>query len=129
MRRRAAGVALLVALSAGAARADPRLDYMLQCRGCHGPDGAGVTGAAPSLRRLGRFVATPAGRDYLIRVPGVSRSELDDAALAALLNWLLRDQPLPPDFVGFQPDEVAAARRSPLTDVVTARRAVIGDGQ
>lgn len=129
MMRTAVGVLLCAALAAGAAHADPRLDYMLQCRGCHGPEGAGVAGAAPSLHDLSGFVATPAGRDYLIRVPGIARSELDDAALAALLNWLLRAQPLPADFVPFSPAEVSAARAAPLADVVAARRAVLGDAQ
>jgi hypothetical protein len=125
--RLAVRVLLFAALTAVAAHADPRLDYMLQCRGCHGPEGAGVADAAPSLRELSRFVASPAGRDYLIRVPGISRSELDDAALAALLNWLLRDQALPADFVPYTRAEVAAARVAPLTDVVAARQAVLGE--
>ena len=33
----------------------------------------------------------PGGREYLMRVPGTSQSELDDAQTAALLNWMVRE--------------------------------------
>ena len=73
---------------------------MLHCRGCHGPDGAGAPGAAPSFRgQVAKFLCVPGGREYLVRVPGTAQSELDDARTAALLNWLLRE---------FSPDEIPA---------------------
>lgn len=116
---------LAAALSALPAAADPRVDYMLHCRGCHGPDGAGVTGAAPSFRgRLAKFLWVPGGREYLIRVPGTAQSELDDARTAALLNWLLREfspDEIPADFAPYGADEVARHRHAPLTDVWAAR--------
>ena len=65
---------------------------MLNCRGCHGPDGAGAPGAAPSFRgQVAKFLSVPGGREYLIRVPGTAQSELDDAHTAALLTWLVRE--------------------------------------
>jgi hypothetical protein len=66
----------------------------------------------------------PAGREYLIRVPGTSQSELDDARVAALLNWMLRElaaSPLPAGAAPFTEAEVARHRRPPLADVGAAR--------
>ncbi len=120
---------LTAALAAAPAAADPRVDYMLQCRGCHGPAGAGASGAAPSFRgELAKFLWVPGGREYLIRVPGTAQSELDDARTAALLNWLLREfspDAIPPDFTPYGADEVARHRHAPLTDVWAARAALL----
>jgi mono/diheme cytochrome c family protein len=131
---RTAAIALGAALAAVAlvrtpARGDPRVDYVLQCRGCHGPDGSGAPGAAPSFRgQLGRFLAVPGGRAYLVRVPGAAQSELDDARTAALLNWLLHEfspDEIPPDFTPYGADEVARERRNPLIDVQATRRELL----
>ncbi|MFI5364552.1 MAG: hypothetical protein ACHQ4J_02910 [Candidatus Binatia bacterium] len=107
------------------AAADPQIDYVLHCRGCHGPDGGGVPGGAPSFRgQIAKFLWVPGGREYLIRVPGAAQSELSDARLAALLNWMVRTfsaEQLPADFVPFGPMEVARLRGSPLTDAARAR--------
>jgi mono/diheme cytochrome c family protein len=108
------------------AAADPKVDYMLHCQGCHGPDGAGAPGAAPSFRgQVARFLTVPGGREYLIRVPGTAQSELDDARTAALLNWLLNEfsaKEIPADFVPYDAAEVTRHRRSALIDVGAARR-------
>ena len=73
-RRTMMAAALAVAVAAPA-YGGPSTDYLLQCRGCHGPDGAGAPGAAPSFRgQVGRFLAVPGGREYLIRVPGTAQS-------------------------------------------------------
>jgi hypothetical protein len=106
-------------------RADPAADYMLHCRGCHGPDGAGVPPDVPDLRgELGRLVQRPGGREFVLRVPGVAQSELNDARTAALLNWLVavfgEIQP-GPDFLPFTAAEVTRHRRNPLVDVDAAR--------
>jgi hypothetical protein len=124
------GVALGLLLGAAAAHADPALDWMLNCRGCHGAEGAGVGDAVPRLAgEVARFLAVPGGREFLIRVPGVAQSELDDVRLAALLTWMV---------ARFGPREIAAAaapfsaiqvgrlRRRPLVDVAGVRRAVLG---
>jgi mono/diheme cytochrome c family protein len=129
-RARRGAAALIVALIAAAlipsvARADPRVDYMLNCRGCHGPDGAGAPGAAPSFRgQVARFLSVPGGREYLIRVPGTAQSELDDAHTAALLTWLVREfspEEVPADFTPYTAAEVGGARHTPLTDVWKTR--------
>lgn len=119
------GVGVLVVVSAAPTLADPQTDYMLHCRGCHGPDGAGAPGAAPSFRgQVAKFLWVPGGREYLIRVPGTAQSELSDARTAALLNWIVQEfsaREMPADFVPYSEAEVTLHRRAPLTDVVAVR--------
>jgi hypothetical protein len=116
---------IAVALLARPAHADPRVDYMLNCRGCHGPDGAGAPGAAPSFRgQVAKFLSVPGGREYLIRVPGTAQSELDDVRTAALLTWLVQEfspGEIPVDFTPYTAAEVGPARHTPLTDVWRTR--------
>jgi hypothetical protein len=118
-------LAALLACS-GVSRADPAIDYMLNCQGCHLADGKGLSGSVPDLRgTLGRLVTVPGGRDFLVQVPGSSNAPLDDAALAALINWMLPKfsaDTVPTSFVPFTEDEVAALRRERLEDV-SGRRA------
>ena len=80
-------VCLTAAGSAGA-QALPETDYALQCRGCHGPDGAGVPGRVPALAGVAALLETPAGRARLLAVPGVRQSSLSDERLAHLLEWV-----------------------------------------
>ena len=119
--------AVLLLWSAGAG-ADSRQDYILHCRGCHGPDGAGVDGAVPSFRgEMGKFLRVPGGREFLVRVPGTAQSELDDAHIAALLNWMLREfspEQIPPGFEPYSGAEIAVLRR-PLADVESVRRQLL----
>lgn len=142
MSVRLRGAALLLALglvaSAPAARAGepkamtdygPAADYMLHCRGCHLSSGRGMPGKVPALRdRVGLFLTVPGGREYLLRVPGVSQSPLSDAALAALLNWVVRRFGPAQAVAGFRPftpAEVTAGRRPPLSDVADRRAALL----
>jgi hypothetical protein len=114
-----------VSIATAPARADPRIDYILNCQGCHGPDGAGAPGAAPSFRdHVAKFLSVSGGREYLMRVPGVTQSELNDARTAAVLNWLVREfspQQVPTDFRPYTEAEVGQHRHAPLTDVVAVR--------
>ena len=122
-------VGAVLVLATTRAGADPAADYALNCRGCHGPDGASAAGGAPSFRgEVAKFLRVPGGREYLVRVPGTAQSELDDARTAALLNWLVREfspAEVPADFVPFTAAEVARYRHAPLTDVDTVRRALV----
>ena len=121
--------ALLGALVPATVGADPATDYLLHCRGCHGPDGSGAPGAVPSFRNhVARFVTVPGGREYLVRVPGTSQSELSDGRVAALLNWMLAEfspDQIPRDFTPFTGEEVARHRYPPLVRVHQARQALI----
>jgi mono/diheme cytochrome c family protein len=121
-----AGLALWVAAAANAAP-PPGEDYLLHCSGCHQADGAGVPGVVPPLSGLAPFLATPAGRAYLVAVPGVAQASLDDERLAVLLNWVMREmsgaQPSP----AYGAREVHALRADPLRDARAQRAAVVGE--
>ena len=127
--RLARRAALLLVLLAGPAHADEAFDYVMHCRGCHGPEGQGAPGGAPDLRdSIGRFLLVPGGREYLIRVPGTAQSELDDAHTAALLNWMVRQfgpAVVAADFAPFTTAEVSAHRRPPLSEVRATRAALL----
>jgi cytochrome c553 len=112
-----------------AALGDPATDFMLHCMGCHGANAQGVPGKVPPLAQsLGEFMRSPAGRNYVLRVPGAANSMLSDERLAAVLNWIAAR------FSGgeavaavrqFTPQEVTAARHFPLVSVQVARRQVV----
>ncbi|KVT18595.1 cytochrome C [Burkholderia sp. MSMB1078WGS] len=121
---------------AGPAHADGTADaalarqhWMLNCMGCHTATGGGIPGKVPPLANsLGYFTHLPAGREYVMRVPGASNSALSDRELADVLNWLLtttnRDA-LPRDFKPYTAAEVAAHRRPALSDVATVRAGLV----
>ena len=119
----------LVILLTGPVSADEAFDYVMHCRGCHGPEGQGAPGGAPDLRgTVGRFLQVPGGREYLMRVPGTSQSELDDGRTAALLNWMVREfgpADVAANFAPFTGAEVTAHRRPALMDVGTTRAALL----
>jgi hypothetical protein len=128
--RRPGLLVLLAVLCAPAvAGADASIDYALHCRGCHGPTGQGAPGAVPSFQgELAKFLALPGGREYLVRVPGTSQSELSDARIAELLNWMVVE--FDPEhaacgFTPYTPVEVARLRRPPLVDVESVRRELV----
>lgn len=128
MRRPAALFAAAALATQALAAADPRIDYTLFCMGCHGAEARGVPGKVPPLAgAVARFMRTPEGRDYMLRVPGAANSALSDAQLTAVLNWLAeRDAAAGEAAVApFTLAEVTRVRRTPLADVPGTRRAVI----
>jgi cytochrome c553 len=112
-----------------AARANPHQDYVLYCMGCHGAQAEGVPGKVPPLAHaLGRYMRTPEGRNYILRVPGAANSVLSDAQLAEVLNWLAQTfngDELPASVPLFTTAEVTGARHSPLSSVLATRRQVV----
>jgi mono/diheme cytochrome c family protein len=128
---RAAGCALTAALAIPASQASPAQDYMLNCMGCHGSSAQGIAGKVPPLANaLSRYMRTPAGRNYVLRVPGAANSALSDAQLAAVLNWLAVtfEQSAATDRVApFTREEVAHLRHEPLVAVLAARSVVVRD--
>ena len=129
MATRHAACLVIGALLSQAAAASPAQDYMLHCMGCHGPNAAGIPGKVPPLRNsLSRFMRTPAGRNYVLRVPGAANSALSDTQLAAVLNWLVVtfDQSATPNNPApFTGAEVSRVRHVPLVAVLAARGAVV----
>src|SRR5579862_6993878 len=129
MRIRPALVALLAAWAGAASSYEPKVNFQLNCMGCHLADGSGSLGRVPSLRRsLLQLSAFAAGRDYIIRVPGVAQSPLTDAETAALLNWMARnlsDLEAPPDFLEYSAAEIARSRGRPLAEVSAVRERLL----
>ncbi len=103
-----------------------RARYVLHCAGCHGVAGAGLPQSyVPGLQRLGDYLRVPGGREFVIRVPGVMGSGLDDAHVAEVTNWVLDSiakASVPPGHTPYSAAEVARARAAPLTDVLAERR-------
>jgi mono/diheme cytochrome c family protein len=108
---------------------DPHLDFMLHCQGCHQADGAGLEGAVPPLKdSVARLVTVPGGREYLSSVPGVAQSQLDDVAIAALLNWMVAyfdADHLPANFRPFTAEEVGPLRKHPLVQASVVRASLL----
>jgi len=116
-------IAAAACATAGLAHAieGPALDYAVHCQGCHHADGNGTPGSIPALAgNVAKFLRAPGGREYLGRVPGVATSPLDDAALAAVVNWMLATfdaADVPKDFTPYTAAEVGRLRADPLVDV------------
>jgi hypothetical protein len=117
------------AAQAPPASASPQIDYMLECQGCHLRDGSGSPGVVPRLTgSVARFLTLPEGRAYLVRVPGVAQAPLGDAALAAVLNWLVAEfgpADLARAAAPYTEAEVAQLRGEPLLEVKNVREALI----
>ncbi|PCD02088.1 cytochrome C [Sphingomonas spermidinifaciens] len=130
MRQGAAWFALAAAVPLSAAalpsweappavQAAARSDYIEHCGGCHGVAGSSAPARVPELRgRVGWFLCTTEGRDYLIRLPNVAHAPIDDPeALAALVNYVvfrLGGESAPAGARAFDGAEVAVLRRSPI---------------
>lgn len=99
--------------------------YVLHCAGCHGQDGSGSPSArVPDMRQVGRFLRVPGGREFLIQVPGVMGSGLDDAQVAQVSNWFLSTlaaDSVPANHRPYEAAEIARLRREALVDVGAVR--------
>ena len=104
-------------------------NYMLNCMGCHLPDGSGAAGKVPSVREsLVTLSSSAAGRRFLVQVPGASQSPLTDLELAQVLNWMVRNlsaRAVPADFIDFTAAQVASYRRPPLVKVRETRASLL----
>jgi mono/diheme cytochrome c family protein len=113
------------ALLASAAAADARQDYMLNCMGCHLLDGGGAPPDIPRMKdRVGYFLGIPHGREYLAQVPGAANSLLDDARLAAVLNWIIDEfagASAPSRWQRYDATEVSAYRAARPVDIDALR--------
>jgi len=138
---RAIGIAAAFALCASAACAAPALpeltgpqsDYVEHCSGCHGMQGNSAPADIPVLRnRVGYFLCTPEGRDYLIRLPNVAYSAItDNQELADMMNFVvfgLGGDSAPKGARPFSAAEVARLRvRALATESLIAARADVVD--
>ena len=107
-------------LSAGDDAARARVDYALNCQGCHLARGEGFAGKVPRMTDfVGYYMHSDDGRAFLIQVPGVALSPLNDADTARLMNWMLVEfsaAQLPDDYRPYTVDEIASLRRQPEND-------------
>ena len=110
-----------------------RARWVLHCAGCHGVDGAGsVSGRVPDLRGIGGFLRLDGGREFVIKVPGVMGSGLDDAQVAEVTNWLLATlarASVPDGHRPYDAAEVTRARAQPMVDVAAERQRLIERAQ
>lgn len=106
--------------------------YATNCAGCHQPEGKGLAGAFPPLANNPALVRDPTyvARVVLFGLSGEIQmgdatfnstmppvAHLDDATVAALVNYLLQTfnaDLLPEDFEPLRPEQVAELRANPL---------------
>jgi hypothetical protein len=111
----------------------PQSDYVEHCSGCHGMQGNSAPAEIPVLRdRVGYFMCSPEGRDYLIRLPNVAYSAIsDNQELADMMNFVvfgLGGASAPKGAKPFTAAEVARLRgRALATQSLIAARATIVD--
>lgn len=97
-----------------------RFHWQMNCQGCHNSDGSGnIERDVPPLVDLKSFHSLKKGREFLIRVPGVARSPLNDVELANLSNWMMEEFGKPENNSNWSPyssEEIAALRKKPLLE-------------
>ena len=109
---------------AGASERGERLarqNYMLNCQGCHLPDGSGSPGNVPKLNDfVGYFLHVPGGREFIAQVPGAANAPISNEELAGVMNWMLLNfsaKELPTPFKPYSADEIGELRKAPLVEV------------
>lgn len=107
-----------------------QVNYMLHCQGCHLAEAEGLVGKVPPMKDfVGYFMHSKEGREFLIRVPGVAHSALNDSEITELMNWLITtfsgDQ-LPDEFAPFTVAEVARLRQDPVSNPEKTRKIILG---
>ena len=121
MRALAAAGLVFLASAPGFAEIPVREAFQLHCSGCHGPDGRGNGSFVPDLHELAPLMRVEGGREYLVRVPGVAQAPVESAALARLLNFVLKEMSGVEAFEAYDADEVEQLRERPFLDPVGAR--------
>ncbi|KAI2674678.1 cytochrome c [Pseudomonas sp. TNT3] len=108
------------------------VNYQLQCAGCHLGNGMGSpANDTPRMTGfVGNFLKVPGGREFLVRVPGMSQSALNNAQLADLLNWLMRKdgmagKSLPDDYQPYSAEEVTQLRAKTMLNLPGTRAELI----
>lgn len=120
---------LVAAASADPAPGDSgkaRAKYILHCSGCHGLNGEGtIEGGIPGFPKSVRYIADlEQGRDYILHVPGVVSTNMPDADVAEVLNYILDRWGGDEDPAYFSAEEVTRRRSKPDRDIVMFRREI-----
>jgi len=120
---------LILPLSSAICAESPEQLYVLNCWGCHLPQAQGIPGTVPPLAdAMANFLRVPGGRAFLVQVPGVSSSRLNDEQIAEVLNWLLvtfNKNEIPKDFVPYNAEEVQRYRADKLLNVGATRAGLV----
>lgn len=123
----AAGLAAIPLAPAFASERPARTNYILHCAGCHGMQGLGTLegGIPPFPDSIGHIVSADIGRTYVMHVPGVISTDMSDAEIAAVMNYIIDEWsdggPL------FTAEEVTRRRALTVGDVVAFRREVVAE--
>ena len=127
-------IAAILIFACGEAGADDQrahVNYMLHCQGCHLPQTEGFPGKVPPMKNfVGYFLHSQAGREFLVRVPGVAQSALSDDEVAELMNWLVVKHSaaqLPDNFAPYTTAEISALRAKPESDPARRRVAILAE--
>ena len=106
-----------------------RQNYILNCQGCHLPDGSGSKGNVPKMNDfVGYFLHVPSGREFIVQVPGAAGAPISDQELADVMNWMLLNfskNELPDPFIPYNAEEIATLRKDPLIDMHHRREELI----
>ncbi|WP_374574438.1 cytochrome c [Phenylobacterium sp.] len=127
------GLAALAAGSAHAQTRSPKSQFLERCGGCHGLEGKSVSNLVPDLKdQVGYFMCTPDGRAYLGRLPNVAFSQVSDAELAEILNYVVftvGGSSAPPHAKPYTAAEAGRLRKAPLTatDLIEQRKRIVDD--
>jgi hypothetical protein len=84
--------ALIMAAAQAAATPLPngQFHYTQSCGGCHGLLGDSARRDVPHLQgRVGYFLCSREGREYVVRLPNVAFAAMDDQNLADALNFMM----------------------------------------
>lgn len=105
-------------------------NYLQSCGGCHGIQGRSAAGLVPQLRdRVGWFLCTPEGREYIVQLPDVAFAGVSDQELADVLNFMMFDlggASTPKSAKPYTAAEVAQLRtNTPLRTGLRARRQAV----
>jgi cytochrome c peroxidase len=119
---------LAVSVSAQTTSA-PEANYLQHCAGCHHFDGSGLPPEVPNLGSdLGYLLDSAKGRDFMLRVPGVTGVPISAEEVTDLLNWMIvRFYPNRTDFKPFNIEEILFGRANPLYNPLKVRRELFPD--
>ena len=122
-------ILLCISTTTGANEILARQNYILNCQGCHLPDGSGSEGNVPKMNDfVGYFLHVPGGREFLVQVPGAAGAPISDQELADVMNWILLNfskNELPDPFVPYDAEEIGELRKEPLIDIHQRREELI----
>ena len=104
---------------------NPHTNYVLYCAGCHGLHGEGAVHHVPNLKEsLPVLLTSPEGRQFVVSVPGVVNSELDNGHLAEVFNYLQKEWRISGS--PFTASELEFGRQHPVVRVHQSRAALLG---